>query len=101
MGAGSWYAGRRVTATLGTRITPMSGPEALTANAVTSGLVGIASSFGMPVSTTHVSSGTVIAIGMHRRELRWNLVNELLLAWLVTVPIAAVLAAAVYAAAVR
>ena len=101
MGAGSWYAGRRVTATLATRVTPMSGPEALTANAVTSALVGVASNFGWPVSTTHVAAGTVMAIGIHRRELHWELVREMLLAWLVTVPITAVLAGAVYTAASR
>lgn len=97
MGAGSWLAGRRVTGTLATKVTPMSGPEALTANAATSLLVGLASALGSPVSTTHVSSGAVIAVGMHRREVGWKLVREMLLAWLVTVPVAAVLAGAVYA----
>jgi PiT family inorganic phosphate transporter len=101
MGAGSWYGGRRVTGTLATKVTPMSGPEALTANAVTSGLVGIASNFGWPVSTTHVAAGTVMAVGIHRRELHMKLAKEMLLAWLVTVPVAGLLAAAVYAAAVR
>jgi PiT family inorganic phosphate transporter len=101
MGAGSWYAGRRVTGTLATGVTPMSGSEALTANAVTSGLVGLASNFGWPVSTTHVSTGAVIAVGMQRRELHGKLVKEMLLAWLVTVPVAALLAGAVYAVALR
>ncbi len=97
MGAGSYLAGRRVTGTLATRVTPMSGAEALTANAATSALVGLASVYGMPVSTTHVSTGTVVAVGLHRREVRWRLVGEMLLAWVVTLPVAAVLAAAAYA----
>ena len=101
MGVGSWYGGRRVTGTLATRVTPMSGSEALTANAVTSALVGVASNFGWPVSTTHVAAGTVMAVGMHRRELHMKLVKEMLVAWLVTVPVAGLLAAGVYAAAVR
>lgn len=101
MGAGSWYAGRRVTGTLATKVTPMSGPEALTANAVTSGLVGLASGLGWPVSTTHVAAGTVIAVGIRRRELHRRLVKEILVAWLVTVPVAAALAGAVYAGATR
>ena len=100
MGAGSWYAGRRVTGTLATRVTPMSGAEALTANAVTSGLVGVASSFGWPVSTTHVSTGAVIAVGAHRRQLHGRLVKDMLLAWLVTVPVAGLLAGLVYAVVV-
>jgi PiT family inorganic phosphate transporter len=99
MGAGSWFAGRRVTGTLATRVTPMSGPEALTANAATSVLVGLASGLGWPVSTTHVSSGAVIAVGMHRRAARWTLVREMILAWLVTVPVAAMVAGAMYAVA--
>jgi PiT family inorganic phosphate transporter len=99
MGAGSWFAGRRVTATLATKVTRMSGPEALTANAATALLVGLASSLGWPVSTTQVSSGAVIAVGMHRREVREKLVGEILLAWLVTVPVAAVLAGLAYAVA--
>ncbi|MDX2120106.1 MAG: inorganic phosphate transporter [Gemmatimonadota bacterium] len=98
MGAGSYLAGRRVTGTLATTVTPMTGPEALTANGATSILVGLASLFGMPVSTTHVSTGTVIAIGLHRREVRWRVVGEMLLAWLVTLPVAAAFAAATYAA---
>jgi PiT family inorganic phosphate transporter len=97
MGAGSYLAGLRVTGTLATRVTPMSGSEALTANGATSVLVGLASLFGMPVSTTHVSTGTLIAVGMHRREVRWHLVGEMLLAWLVTLPVAAALAAVSYA----
>lgn len=98
MGAGSYLAGQRVTGTLATKVTPMTGPEALTANGATSILVGLASLFGMPVSTTHVSTGTVIAIGLHRREVRWRMVEEMLLAWLVTLPVAAAFAAATYAA---
>lgn len=101
MGAGSWYGGRRVTGTLATRVTPMSGPEALTANGVTSVLVGIASNFGLPVSTTHVAGGTVMAVGVQRRRLHRKPVEEILLAWLVTVPVAGLLAAAVYAVVVR
>lgn len=97
MGAGSYYAGRRVTGTLATKVTPMSAPEALTANAATASLVGLASLFGMPVSTTHVSTGAVIAVGLHRRELQRRLVGEVLLAWLVTLPVAALIAAAAYA----
>jgi inorganic phosphate transporter, PiT family len=98
MGAGSYVAGQRVTGTLATKVTPMSGSEALTANGATSLLVGLASLFGMPVSTTHVSTGTVIAVGLHRREVRWRLVGEMVFAWLVTLPVAALIAAASYAA---
>ena len=68
---------------------------------MTAGLVGLASAFGLPVSTTHVSAGTVMAVGMHRQTLHRRLVREVLLAWLVTVPAAAMIAGAAYAVAVR
>jgi PiT family inorganic phosphate transporter len=101
MGAGSWFAGRRVTRTLATKVTPMSGADGLAANVVTSSLVALASGFGWPVSTTHVAGGTVIGIGLRRREIRWKMVSEMLLAWVVTVPVAGALAWAFFTAVSR
>jgi PiT family inorganic phosphate transporter len=98
MAAGSLVAGARVTRTLATKVTPMSPGEGLSANLVTTLLVGVASLRSLPVSTTHVSSGAIIGIGLHRggRAVRWKTVREMLLAWLVTVPAAAFAAAALY-----
>ena len=97
MSAGSQLAGRRVTRTLGTKVTTISAAEGLAGNVVTSALVGLASTLGAPVSTTYVSSGAIIGIGIGKGEVRWKLVREMLVAWLVTLPIAAVLAGATYA----
>lgn len=99
MALGSLIAGFRVTETLACRVTPMSPVEGFSANAVTSLLVGSASTFGLPVSTTHVSSGAIIGIGLHRGTgaLQWATVREMALAWLVTVPAGAVLGATAYA----
>ncbi|MGH7546468.1 MAG: inorganic phosphate transporter [Gemmatimonadota bacterium] len=96
MGAGSLLAGRRVTQTLSRRVTRIAPDDGFAANLVTSLLVGIASSVAAPVSTTHVSTGAIVGIGMHRRDVRWTLVRELLIAWLVTLPVAAALAAGAY-----
>ncbi len=98
MGAGSYLAGRRVTGTLARGVTPMAGPEALAANATTSALVSLASVFALPVSTTHVSTGSVVAVALHRGRVPWRLVAEIFLAWLVTVPVAALLAGLSFAA---
>jgi PiT family inorganic phosphate transporter len=76
----------------------MSGPEALTANAATAVLVGLAAASGMPVSTTHVSTGCVLGLGLHRRSVRWRLAGEILLAWVVTLPASGLLAALGFAA---
>jgi PiT family inorganic phosphate transporter len=96
MGLGSLLAGRRVTETLAGKVTRISPDDGLAANLVTSALVGLASLVAAPVSTTHVSTGAIVGIGLHRHQVKWKLVRELLLAWLVTFPAGAVLAAGVY-----
>ncbi|MDP3775112.1 MAG: inorganic phosphate transporter, partial [Gemmatimonadales bacterium] len=99
MGAGSYVAGSRVTATLAGKVTKLSPDDGFAANLVTSVLVGAASGFSLPVSTTHVSSSAVIGVGMHRGNVRWRMVRDMALAWLVTVPLAGVVAAAAYSVA--
>jgi PiT family inorganic phosphate transporter len=96
MGLGSFLAGRRVTETLAGKVTRISADDGLAANLVTSALVGIASLVAAPVSTTHVSTGAIVGIGLHGHDVRWKLVRELLLAWLVTLPAGAALAAGAY-----
>jgi len=96
MGAGSHVAGRRVTQTLAGTVTRIAPDDGLAANLVTSALVGIASVVAVPVSTTHVATGAIVGIGMHHRRVRWQFVGELLLAWVVTVPVTAAIAAATY-----
>jgi PiT family inorganic phosphate transporter len=99
MALGSLVGGFRVTQTLACRVTAMSHTEGFSANLVTSLLVGLASTNGLPVSTTHVSSGAIIGIGLHRGSgtVRWGTVREMAIAWLVTLPVAALVAAASYA----
>lgn len=101
MTAGSVVGGWRVTQTLSTKVTRISPSHGLTANLVTSALVGLASTLAAPVSTTHVSAGAIVGIGMKEGEVHWGLVRGMLLAWLVTLPIAAVLAGAAYAGLAR
>jgi PiT family inorganic phosphate transporter len=96
MGLGSFLAGRRVTETLAGKVTRISPDDGLAANLVTSALVGLASFMAAPVSTTHVSTGAIVGIGLHGHQVRWKLVRELLLAWLVTLPAGAALAAGAY-----
>jgi PiT family inorganic phosphate transporter len=98
MGIGSLIGGLRVTETLARKVTPMSPTEGFSANLVTSLLVGAASFAALPVSTTHVSSGAIVGIGIHRggRSIRWKTVRDMLLAWIVTLPAAAIAAGVVY-----
>jgi PiT family inorganic phosphate transporter len=98
MGSGSVIAGFRVTRTLSEKITPITPANGFAANVVTSVLVGLASKFAFPVSTTHVSSGAIIGAGVSsgRGIVRWKTVGELLLAWIVTLPVSALIAAAAF-----
>jgi inorganic phosphate transporter, PiT family len=98
MGIGSLISGLKVTETLSEKVTPMTPQEGFSANLTTSILVSFASRFGLPVSTTHVSSGAIIGIGIThgKRTVRWRVVYEMILAWLVTLPISAIIAYIVY-----
>jgi inorganic phosphate transporter, PiT family len=99
MMAGSWVAGRRVTAVLAEDVTPMDHWEGLLANAVTALLVAPGAALGLPMSTTHVSCGSIIGIGAGKKAaIHWKIVREILLAWVVTVPLAGLLGILIYAA---
>ncbi len=96
MGLGSWMAGRKVTEVLAHRVTRMNHEEGFASNLATALLVVVASRMGFPVSTTHVSSGAIVGVGLGRRGINWKVFNEMLLAWVVTLPVAAILAMACY-----
>ena len=87
---------RKVAVTMSKRITPLNPGQGFTANLVTSALVILASRFGLPVSTTHVSVGSLFGIGLITREANRGVVTAILLSWVVTLPIAAILSAAIY-----
>jgi len=78
------------------KISKMNDGQALTANLVTAFLVIFASRFGMPVSTTHVSVGSITGIGIVNGSADRSVVSSILLSWVLTLPIAAIISAAVY-----
>jgi PiT family inorganic phosphate transporter len=89
MATGGVIAARRVAETMSRRITAMSPGQALTGNLTAVGLVLLASRFGLPVSTTHVSCGALFGIGLVGGHARWRTIAHIALAWLITVPVAA------------
>ncbi len=93
MAAGGLLAARRVAETLSHEITPMTPSQGLVGNLATSALVISASRFGLPVSTTHVSTGAIFGIGGGEGSLDRRTVNQILMAWVVTLPVAAGIAA--------
>lgn len=99
MVVGSLVAGRRVTHVLATKVTPMDHHEGFGANLVTAGLVTAGAVYGLPMSTTHVSSGGIFSVGAHRGTLNRKTLRDILLAWVVTLPASAALGMAAYAVA--
>jgi PiT family inorganic phosphate transporter len=98
MAVGGLLHSYRIAETLGRRITRMNHGQGFVANIVASSLVIGASIGGMPVSTTHVSTGAIFGIGLRTGSAHWNVVAGILAAWFATLPVALVLSYAVAAA---
>ena len=99
MALGTLLGGWRIVRTMGSKITrlnPMQGFCAETGGAVT---LFLATWFGVPVSTTHTITGAIVGVGAARRvsAVRWNIAGSILIAWVLTMPAAAIISAAVYA----
>jgi PiT family inorganic phosphate transporter len=100
MAFGTLFGGWRIVHTMGskiTRLTPMRGFCAETAGAST---LFFATWLGVPVSTTHTITGAIVGVGAARRTaaVRWNVAQGIVVAWVLTLPAAALIAAAVYMA---
>ncbi len=95
MAIGGILGARRVEPTMSEGITSMNAGSAATANGVAALLVIMASFWALPVSTTHVTCGTIFGIGAAHRQARWSVsggIGGILLAWGATLPIAALIA---------
>ena len=84
---------RKVAHTMSHRITGMNHGQGFTANLVTAVLVTLASRIGVPVSTTHVSCGSLFGLGAVTRQARTGVIGRIFLSWLITLPLGATLAA--------
>lgn len=87
---------KKVAITMSHKITGMNHGQGFTANLVTAFLVLFASKLGMPVSTTHVSCGALFGIGLINKKAHWKTIINIFLAWIATLPIAALLGGAIY-----
>jgi inorganic phosphate transporter, PiT family len=92
MAAGGLIAAGRVANTLAFKVTRMDAGEGLGGNLVTAALVIAASRYGLPVSTTHVSTGALFGIAVANGSGRWAVIRTILLAWGFTLPTACALA---------
>lgn len=79
---------RRVAETMSLRINRMDATQGVSANLITAALVLMASRFGLPVSTTHVSVGSIAGVGAGAGTLDWLALRSVLLSWFATLPCA-------------
>jgi phosphate/sulfate permease len=98
IGLGTLSGGWKIVKTMGTRITkvtPLEGVSAETAGAIT---LFMTEQMGIPVSTTHTITGSIIGVGATKRlsAVRWGVTRSLLVAWLLTIPVSAAVAGIVY-----
>jgi PiT family inorganic phosphate transporter len=95
---GTMSGGWKIVKTMGTKITkitPLEGVSAETAGAVT---LFVTEKFGIPVSTTHTLTGSIIGVGLTKRisAVRWGVTINLIWAWIITIPISAIIAGLVF-----
>jgi PiT family inorganic phosphate transporter len=98
MALGTLLGGWRIVRTMGsriTRLTPVQGVCAETAGSIT---LFLATGLGIPVSTTHTITGAIVGVGAARRAsaVRWNVAQRIVIAWVITMPAAALIGATFY-----
>ncbi|MDB5641101.1 MAG: pit [Hyphomicrobiales bacterium] len=98
MAVGTLFGGWRIIHTMGSKITrlnPMQGFCAETGGAIT---LFLATGLGIPVSTTHTITGAIVGVGAARRvsAVRWGVAGSIVIAWVITIPAAAAVAAAAF-----
>jgi inorganic phosphate transporter, PiT family len=96
MGIGGLLNARRVAETMSQKIADIKSGQGFAANLVTGFLVIAASKYGLPVSTTHVSVGSIFGSGLVNRTANIKVFAQILLAWLITLPTAAAISAIAY-----
>jgi len=95
---GTMSGGWKIVKTMGskiTKVTPLEGVSAETAGAIT---LFMTERLGIPVSTTHTITGSIVGVGLTKRvsAVRWGVTINLVWAWIITIPISAIVAALVF-----
>ena len=95
IGLGTYTGGWRIMRTLGQRVFQMDPPAGFAAQATSGAVIFVSTHFGYPLSTTHVVSGAVMGAGATKRlsAVRWGVAGNIVFAWVLTIPAAALVAA--------
>ena len=98
IGAGTYAGGWRIMRTLGQRVFSLEPASGFAAQTTAGATIYFATRLGYPLSTTHVISGSVMGAGATKRlsAVRWGVAGNIVFAWILTIPAAAAVAAAVY-----
>lgn len=98
IGLGTMSGGWKIVKTMGSKITKVSSLEGVGAEVAGALTLYLSEHFGIPVSTTHVITGSIIGVGVTKRvsAVRWGVTIKLLWAWILTIPISAIIAGVVY-----
>ena len=96
MGLGTLAGGWRIVQTLGFKLTRLTPRGGFTAESSGGMMLFVASSIGVPVSTTHTITGSILGVGASQAEpkVKWKKAQEIVAAWFLTIPVAALLGAA-------
>ncbi|MGO1316785.1 MAG: inorganic phosphate transporter [Cellulomonadaceae bacterium] len=99
--AGTWLGGWRVIRTLGKGLVEIGSPQGMAAETSSAAIILTSSGLGLPLSTTHVATGSILGSGVGRSgaQVRWSLAGRMGLAWLTTIPAAGLMGAACWALA--
>ena len=94
MGIGTSIGGWRIMRTMGMRLTKLKPHQGFAAETGAAVAIGLASQFGIPLSTTHTISTSIMGVGSARRfsAVRWGLVQEIVAAWVLTFPVCGAIA---------
>ena len=92
---GTYLGGWRIIRTLGKGIVEVDTPQGVAADGASAAIILTYSHFGMALSTTHVASGSILGSGLGRKgaEVRWSVAGRMVVAWLITLPAAAIVGA--------
>lgn len=101
IGLGTYLGGWRVIRTLGKGLVEISAPQGMAAETSSAAIILTSSSLGLPLSTTHVATGSILGSGVGRRgaTVRWSVAGRMGVAWLTTIPAAGAIGAACWALA--
>jgi PiT family inorganic phosphate transporter len=96
MAAGTLAGGMRIIRTLSSRLTKLKPANGFSAEISSGALILAASHFGLPVSTTQAASGSIMGAGFSSSGINWRVVRSMVSAWILTLPITAIISALIY-----